>query len=917
MSMPLPCPESSLLDAILRGRVSPDDEIEIERHLEVCEQCRKAVDVLAGAEDSDLLTEFSTGEPEPIPPQLQNAIEQLKDDAAVSSDEPEEFILRISSPTDFEGSLGTVGEYEIMGRIGKGGMGVVYRGFDPKLNRSVALKFLASRFAQDPGFRERFIREARAAANINHPNVITVHNISEVQGIPYIVMEFVDGESLQQRLRRMGPLPLTMVARIGLQVAEGLAAAHDKQVIHRDIKPSNILLCGDNDAVRITDFGLAQASGDPRLTQTGQLLGTPKFMSPEQARGENCDLRSDLFSLGSVLFAMSTGVAPISTSNRGEIISRVAKGEVDSIDDVDSTLPAWLRSTIKRLHKSEPTNRFANAHETATALRGRLDLADNIEISTADFWDGATLCEDELDERQSITGATSQNGAAAEQQHSLQTQIDSPQPVDAIDARPTEGNRSTNQAGSKRRRSQAAVGPIRIIATGPNNDADSNLRNLKRDRQILAGVIVILLACLIPIAWSYLSTSPAPAVATVSNPEFDDTSSPPIPLGHGPFVLVRDGNIQQRYDLLSDVLQAAQDGDIVELFGAAEITLHEKIAITNDIKVRAGFDDKLNRSCVPRIVTRSKSVLEGGMITIESDVVFEGIQFEGRPDFPYSGDIHPKAKKQALLQCQNHGKLRLVNCRLSLGPGNHEQHAIHGDLCSLDLLNCEILGAGIRWVCLESQSIRIENTVILANVGMTLFQRPAKAKGRPVVKLKDCTIISDKCFAVFMTGFKQPVNRLHVETTNCAFKGKSSLFQLRQMPSVVQFDAAQLANIIPVQFVAWKGNANVYDLPSSVLSIADRGVQFIRARDVGAWNALWKNQDSNAIDGRVKYNTSRGLPSEANLVAKTIYELRIDVEKSDGSIPPAGIFLSKMGPGFGYDDWVMNKSPLGKTRIPK
>ena len=230
-------------------------------------------------------------------------------------------------PSEVPDHLGRLGAYEVVNRVGRGGMGVVYKGHDAALNRYVAIKALAPQWASDPAAHRRFTREAQAAAAVSHPHVITIHAVGEWRGRPFLVMEFVTGVSLQQRIDEQGPLELAELLRIGVQVASGLAAAHAQGLIHRDIKPSNIMLENELARVKITDFGLARAVDDTRQTHYGTLAGTPLYMSPEQARGEPMDRRSDLFSLGSVLYAMATGRAAFHGESAVEVIRRVSDGD--------------------------------------------------------------------------------------------------------------------------------------------------------------------------------------------------------------------------------------------------------------------------------------------------------------------------------------------------------------------------------------------------------------------------------------------------------------------------------------------------------------------------------------------------------------------------------------------------------------
>lgn len=226
----------------------------------------------------------------------------------------EETSLEFLEPAEHPGSLGRLQQYEVLEVVGRGGMGIVLKALDTKLNRVVAVKVLAPDVAPNATTRRRFLREARAAAAISHDHVVTIHavevNERPTGNLPYLVMEFIDGMSLQEVIDQEGHLELQEVLRIGRQVAAGLAAAHEQGLIHRDVKPANILLQNGVQRVQITDFGLARAVDDVGMTKTGEVTGTPQYMSPEQALGQPADARSDLFSLGSVLYAMCTGRSP-------------------------------------------------------------------------------------------------------------------------------------------------------------------------------------------------------------------------------------------------------------------------------------------------------------------------------------------------------------------------------------------------------------------------------------------------------------------------------------------------------------------------------------------------------------------------------------------------------------------------------
>jgi serine/threonine protein kinase len=270
-------------------------------------------------------------------------------------------------------AIGPIGSYRIDRRIGRGAMGVVFQAFDSDLVRLVAIKFLTPRLAASPLARARFAREGQAAAAITHTNVVTIHHIGEHEGLPYLVMEYVDGLTLEKRLARDGMLERKSILRIGLQVARGLAAAHEQGLVHRDLKPGNLLLKGGLDQVKITDFGLASIATEPwRLTASGVLLGTPAYMSPEQARLSALDHRSDLFSLGSVLYHMCTGELPFPGPTLKATLTGAREAEPRPIRDLNPDIPVALEDLIRRLMAKDPANRYQSARELVPELAGEL-----------------------------------------------------------------------------------------------------------------------------------------------------------------------------------------------------------------------------------------------------------------------------------------------------------------------------------------------------------------------------------------------------------------------------------------------------------------------------------------------------------------------------------------------------------------
>jgi len=272
------------------------------------------------------------------------------------------------------------GRYSLERELGRGGMGVVYLAHEVRLDRLVAIKLLPPEFARQPTLRGRFMREAHLAARLSHPNIVPIHNVDEGGDFVFYVMAYVNGETLSDRVRSRGPLPAPEVSRILREVAWALAYAHAQGIVHRDVKPANILLETGTNRALVTDFGIARLANVPGETAAGELLGTPEYMSPEQACGEQLDGRSDLYSLGIVGYFATTGTLPFTGEARKVLSQQVTKA-APLVASVARSAPRSLASAIDRCLMKEAAARFATGEELAEALSQ--DLAHSSEIPVA------------------------------------------------------------------------------------------------------------------------------------------------------------------------------------------------------------------------------------------------------------------------------------------------------------------------------------------------------------------------------------------------------------------------------------------------------------------------------------------------------------------------------------------------------
>lgn len=358
-----PC-EHSRLDQFLHRGLPEEQQKAVEAHLLDCPACQARLDELAGG------------------PRWWSAVRRCLggEDETSSGDghartgaaTPKGMGLGFLEPSGEPASLGRLGPYEVLELVGRGGMAAVLKAFDPSLHRLVAIKVLAAEYAASGTARKRFAREAQAAAAVVHDHVVAVYAVDANASPPYLVMAFIPGRSLQQRIDQTGPLELKEILRIGMQTAAGLAAAHAQGLVHRDIKPANIMLENGVERVRITDFGLARAVDDASVTRNGAVAGTPQYMAPEQAGGQAVDQRADLFALGSTLYAMCTGRPPFRGESGMAVLRQVCDAEPEPVRSVNPDVPAWLEGIIRKLHAKQPARRFQSAAEVACLLEGCL-----------------------------------------------------------------------------------------------------------------------------------------------------------------------------------------------------------------------------------------------------------------------------------------------------------------------------------------------------------------------------------------------------------------------------------------------------------------------------------------------------------------------------------------------------------------
>jgi serine/threonine protein kinase len=414
MNLALTCPDASVFEQLAEGTLSPEDSDVVARHLEQCAACGERF----GVWGCDWLRALqgSAGRELPITPPVEAMMRRLEkwsvetppvgrvetNTTGGGASEEAADPTSMLQPARGGGEIGWLGAYRVLKVLGQGGMGVVFLAEDSVLKRQVALKVMRGALAERPSARQRFLREAQAAAAVRHENVVTIYQAGEQAGVGFLAMELLQGESLDARLARESRLPIAMAVDLGRQIARGLAAAHTRGLIHRDLKPGNIFLMASEQwpvasektsagsverspspsalatgqsplatpRVKLLDFGLARAAeGESKLTQSGTVVGTPAYMAPEQAEGKPLDARSDLFSLGCVLYQMVTGERPFRGDSTMQVLRALALEQPAAPCDQNPQCPRTLSELILQLLHKNPVDRPASA----AAIADRLD----------------------------------------------------------------------------------------------------------------------------------------------------------------------------------------------------------------------------------------------------------------------------------------------------------------------------------------------------------------------------------------------------------------------------------------------------------------------------------------------------------------------------------------------------------------
>ena len=373
-SKSMPCPSPGALRECLEAMSDPNPQLAA--HLESCSHCQATMSFVAGQETWwDEAQQFLSCDVDPIAGRISSRVCPLTSselETTVGSDvllahELQQLQSLLDAPSHPE-LLGRIGRYELEQLVGRGGMGLVFRAHDTELHRVVAIKTLALHLIPIGAARERFVRESRACAALAHPHIVPMYDVVHDGPVPALVMQYIAGPTLQAWVREHGSMAWQDALKIGSQLADALAAAHSNGLVHRDIKPGNVLLEANGSRALLTDFGLARVLDAATMTQSGILTGTPEYMSPEQANGASVDERSDLFSLGSLIYTMLAGTAPFRAAEPMAILHRVCNASQTPLHRINPEIPIEVSRLVDRLLAKNPQHRFASAQQLRDAM---------------------------------------------------------------------------------------------------------------------------------------------------------------------------------------------------------------------------------------------------------------------------------------------------------------------------------------------------------------------------------------------------------------------------------------------------------------------------------------------------------------------------------------------------------------------
>jgi hypothetical protein len=775
-------------------------------------------------------------------------------------------------------------------------MGIVLEGRDPRLQRVVAIKVLAPQLAVTAIARQRFLREARAAAAVRDEHVVTIYAVEEADGLPYLVMELIAGLSLQERIDRNGPLELKEIMRIGVQTARGLSAAHAHGLIHRDVKPANILLENGVERVKLTDFGLARVVDDVSLTQSGVIAGTPQYMSPEQALGRTIDSRSDLFSLGSVLYAMCTGRSPFRAESTVAALRRVCDDSPRPICEINPDVPDWVFNIIGRLLAKQPDERFQSAQEVADLLSNRLAALQQPALpevvlrspqakferahhaqspASAHRWLIAAalllavIGSLGLTEATGVTQIVPTVIRVMTGEGTLLVEVDDPGVKVTIEG---DGGLVIHGAGAQE---------VRLRPGSYHVQANKDGMRIPLERELVS-----------------IAQGGKEVVKVKLQQRL---AQPPDPIAlKGAFVVLSSSGANVRsFDALTDAVLGASDGDVIEVRGNGPFPV-EPIEIGNRaITLRAGSGF---RPSLELVSPQAKALL-----TSHAPIVLEGIEFVRRSEAPDLED-----QPSASIVETRESELHIANCRFVRKFRSRGSCVASHRSARVEIHNSEFLlqspmgpdgGSAIALAIPATGTLLIENCVGAGWYGSLRLYNDDIPVQQVSVRLRHNTWAMANALYFRPSSDSPQKPPLFIEAERNVFD--SSNWFLHYKPETGP-QAQPWAEIVP-KMLAWRDAGSLYPTKISLRAGSEVAPPAI-VEGIAAWDHLWDRPPPGSRSGRPKFQGGdlyAIAKSGAEQLKPEDFRLRPDSPGyrvgPDGKDLGADIDL--VGPGEAYERW--------------
>ena len=823
-------------------------------------------------------------------------------------------VLDFLAPATDSAAIGRLGHYEILEVLGHGGFGVVLKARDTKLDRIVAIKSLAQSLASSATARKRFVREAKAAAAVKHENVVGIYHVADDGPVPYLVMECVSGVSLEAKLQEVGTLDLPAILRIGMQIASGLAAAHKQGLVHRDVKPGNILLENGVERVKITDFGLARAADDAAITKTGEVSGTPQYMSPEQIQGLPLDARSDLFSLGSVLYAMATGRSPFRAESTVAALRRVCDDTPRPIREINSDIPDWLEAITSRLLAKQPSDRFQSATEVAELLGQRLAHVQQPAIvpspkpavasprhpSATRSWQWsvalialvAVACTMGLTEASGVTQVVPTVIRIVRGEGTLVIEVDDPTVQVSLDGE------ALSILGAGFKELKLVPGKYRLHAKKDGQPVKDEVVTITRDGRKVVTVTR---------ERSGGSDSPsAPAVEALARSE------------PGAFVLLGSKWVAERkLNTLAEAVQFARHGDTIEVRGNGPFAV-DPLVIKSPLVIRAGdgFRPVIEASekfCEAVAVDDGKTTFK--LLTATAPLVLEGLEFRCRVRYRKDGTW------PVLLWTTR--TLHAANCRF-LTQKVPVQFCPWED--SAEVRNCEFLSSEYALYPTWGKPLVVDNCVLTGKVAGKQVGDPRDVPlrlTRNTFRTGDVSFLfnafGQEANGTWIVPFGQEaeifaaadsIPVLRVEASDNVFHTRHVLEFLQRPKAVLPPGEAEA---FLGRMVSWQGRRNAYEVDGAFLNLTSvwpgRYLQPAKLpAGLAGWKQLWGETEADAVEGQVRFQGGDPLANVDIAPEKiTLDDFRLRADSAGYRAGPDGKDLGAdvdlVGPGDAYERW--------------